>query len=134
MSDDARHIAIFRQKEIRKQLYHGEWWFVIHDVVGVLTDSVDPAQYLRNIRNRVKELARLFNPVEKGVVQIEPPLPSCLIHGAVSKNCFHGIRKVFSASFNLFLARKPSLLNAGWRASGMSEYRRSRTQNWRKSV
>lgn len=73
MSDDARHIAIFRQKEIRKQLYHGEWWFVIHDVVGVLTDSVDPAQYLRKMRARDPGISALFDPVEKGAVQIVPP-------------------------------------------------------------
>lgn len=74
MSDDLAKIAIFQKKEIRKQLYKNEWWFVINDVVAVLTDSDNPAQYLKNIRNRDEELARLFEPVEKGVVQIEPPL------------------------------------------------------------
>lgn len=74
MSYDIAKIAIFRHKEIRRQLYHGEWWFVINDVVMALTDSENPSQYLRNIRNRDEELAKLFEPVEKGVVQIEPPL------------------------------------------------------------
>lgn len=31
-------------------------------------------QKLKNLRNRDDELASLFEPVEKGVVQIEPPL------------------------------------------------------------
>lgn len=71
---DIEKIAIFQKKEIRKQIHGGEWWFVINDVIAVLTDSADPAQYLRNLRNRDTELSKLFEPVEKGVVQIEPPL------------------------------------------------------------
>ncbi len=74
MSDELYKIAIFQRREIRKQLHGGEWWFVVNDVVAALTDSDNPAQYLRNMRNRDEELSRLFNPVEKGVVQFEPPL------------------------------------------------------------
>jgi prophage antirepressor-like protein len=44
MSDDLHKIAIFQKKEIRKQLHGGEWWFVINDVIAVLTDSTDPAR------------------------------------------------------------------------------------------
>lgn len=72
--DDLRKIAIFQHKEIRKQLRGGEWWFVINDVIAALTDSDNPPQYLRNLRNRDEELSQLFEPVEKGAVQIEPPL------------------------------------------------------------
>ena len=61
-------------KQVRKQLHSGEWWFAISDVIGALTDSDNPSQYLRNLRNRDEELSELFEPVEKGVVQIEPPL------------------------------------------------------------
>lgn len=74
MSDDIAKIAIFQHREIRKQLHGDEWWFVINDVIAALTDSTDPAQYLRNLRNRDEELSQLFESVEKGVVQIEPPL------------------------------------------------------------
>lgn len=74
MSEDFSKIAIFRQKEIRKQMHSGEWWFVINDVIVALTDSENPAQYLRNLRSRDDELSKLFDPVEKGVVQFEPPL------------------------------------------------------------
>jgi len=74
MGDELHKIAIFRNKEIRRQLHSGEWWFVINDVVVALTDSEDPAQYLHNLRNREEELSMLFETVEKGVVQIELPL------------------------------------------------------------
>lgn len=74
MNDESSKIAIFQKKEIRKQLHGGEWWFVINDVVVALTDSSNPSQYLKNLRNRDEELSSLLDPVEKGVVQIEPPL------------------------------------------------------------
>ncbi len=74
MSDELHKIAIFQRREIRKQLHNGEWWFVITDVVAVLTDSVDPAQYLKRLRQRNAELAKLFDMPVKGGVQIEPPL------------------------------------------------------------
>ena len=67
-------IALFKGKEIRKTMHNDEWWFVIADVVAALTESSNPAQYLKNIRNRDTELDSLFNPVDKGGVQIDPPL------------------------------------------------------------
>ena len=67
-------ISLFKGKGIRKTLHNDEWWFVIADVVAVLTESANPAQYLKNIRNRDTELNSLFRPVDKGGVQIDPPL------------------------------------------------------------
>jgi DNA-damage-inducible protein D len=66
MSDELVRIAIFRRKEVRRTLRNGEWWFVITDVISSLTDSDNPAQYLKNLRKRDEELSRLFEPVEKG--------------------------------------------------------------------
>lgn len=75
MGDEISKIAIFRQKEIRKQLYTGEWWFVINDIVAAITESTDPAQYLKKLRQRDIELAKFFEEdYGKGVVQIVPPL------------------------------------------------------------
>ena len=77
MNDEMMKIAIFQKKEIRKQLHGGEWWFVMADVVVALTDSNDPAQYLKRLRLRDKELAKIMSgsPVEKGAVQFVPPFP-----------------------------------------------------------
>ncbi|MFA4845046.1 MAG: Bro-N domain-containing protein [Patescibacteria group bacterium] len=75
MTDEiSTKIALFKGKQIRKILHNGEWWFVITDVIVALTESTNPGQYLKNIRNRDIELDSLFNSVDKGVVQIEPPL------------------------------------------------------------
>lgn len=74
MNEKNGHIAVFRKKEIRKTLHGDEWWFVITDVIGVLTDSSDPSGYLRDMRRRDSELAALFEPVDKGGGQIAHPL------------------------------------------------------------
>lgn len=65
-------IALFKGKEIRKTIYNDEWWFVINDVIATLTDSLDPAQYFKRIKQRDAELASLIN--NKGGVQFVPPL------------------------------------------------------------
>ncbi|MBA3047289.1 Bro-N domain-containing protein [Patescibacteria group bacterium] len=64
-------IALFRKKEIRKTIYQNEWWFVINDVIEALTDSTDPAQYFKRMKQRDQELAKLIN---QGGVQFVPPL------------------------------------------------------------
>ena len=56
-------IAIFRKKEIRKTIYKDEWWFIIEDIVAMLTDSKDPKQYIQRMKTRDDEL-------NKGWVQI----------------------------------------------------------------
>ena len=63
-------IALFQKKEIRKTLHADEWWFVIVDVVAALTDSGNPAGYLRDMRRRDPALADAL----KGGGQIAPPL------------------------------------------------------------
>lgn len=73
-------LAIFKGKEIRKTIHNNEWWFVIVDVVAVLTDSVDPAGYIKDIRRRDEELS-------KGWRQIATPLKIQTLGGVQSMNC-----------------------------------------------
>ena len=63
-------IALFQKKEIRKTLHADEWWFVIVDVVAALTDSANPAEYLKKMRMRDPALGEAF----KGGGQFVPPL------------------------------------------------------------
>lgn len=51
-------IAVFGNKEIRKILHNSEWWFVVEDVVSVLTDSVNPKDYINKMRKRDLELEK----------------------------------------------------------------------------
>ena len=73
-------IAIFQKKEVRKVIYKNEWWFVIEDVVAVLTDSVQPKGYIKDMRRRDKELS-------EGWVQIATPLSIDTAGGPQKLNC-----------------------------------------------
>ena len=62
-------IKLFESKQIRSVWNESEeiWYFVVEDVIAVLTDSNDPKQYVKRMRQRDLELA-------KGWVQIVPTL------------------------------------------------------------
>jgi hypothetical protein len=64
-------IAVFKGKNVRKTVHNHEWWFVVNDVIKTLTDSTDPAQYFKRLKERDTELAIL---IDKGGVQFVPPL------------------------------------------------------------
>jgi DNA-damage-inducible protein D len=61
-------IAIFEDKEIRKIKLDSEWYFSIEDIVKVLTDSVDPKGYIKDLRRRDEEISKAWG-------QIATPLP-----------------------------------------------------------
>ena len=73
-------LVVFQNKEIRRALHNGEWWFVIADVVAALTDSVDPSGYIKDMRRRDEELA-------KGWGQIATPLLVETSGGRQKVNC-----------------------------------------------
>ncbi len=64
-------IVLFKNKQVRKILFKNEWWFVINDLIITLTDSNDPAQYFKRLKQRDTELAKLLN---NGAVHFVPPL------------------------------------------------------------
>ena len=49
-------MAVFKGKAIRRTLHSNEWWFSVSDVVEALTDSADPKQYIKKMRQRDAEL------------------------------------------------------------------------------
>ncbi len=63
------NIKLFESKQIRSVWNETDqkWYFVVEDVVLILTDSKDPKQYIKRMRQRDEELA-------KGWVQIVPTL------------------------------------------------------------
>ena len=65
------HIALFQRKEVRRTIHNDEWWFVITDVVAVLTDSVDASDYLKKLRARDPSLGEVF---KGGGDNLSPPL------------------------------------------------------------
>jgi DNA-damage-inducible protein D len=73
-------IAVFKKHEIRRTLHNNEWWFVVNDVVQALTDSPDPKDYIRKMRDRDEELG-------KGWGQIVTPLSVMTAGGNQKLNC-----------------------------------------------
>jgi len=63
-------ITLFGEKQVRRVRFHDEWWFVIKDVVSILTESVNPSDYLKKLRKRDESLSDVL----KGGGQIVPPL------------------------------------------------------------
>jgi len=49
-------LAIFEEKEVRREWYNEEWYFSVEDVVQILTDSVDVKQYIKKLKSRDGEL------------------------------------------------------------------------------
>ncbi|OGS27593.1 MAG: hypothetical protein A2297_03530 [Elusimicrobia bacterium RIFOXYB2_FULL_48_7] len=73
-------IALFKGRRIRKALHNKEWWFVIADIVEVLTDSVQVGGYIKDMRRRDPEL-------NKGWGQIATPLSIQTEGGVQQLNC-----------------------------------------------
>lgn len=51
-----KEIAIFGNKEVRRVWHEEQWHFSVVDVISVLTDSVNPTDYLKKLRKRDGEL------------------------------------------------------------------------------
>jgi len=74
------HIAIFRGKEVRKVIHNDEWWFVVADVVQILTETLNVKDYITKMRKRDEELA-------KGWGQFVTPLEVKTKGGRQKLNC-----------------------------------------------
>ena len=54
--EQGNKLIVFQDKEIRRIWHNEEWWFSILDVVEVLTDTTDPSQYFKRMRQRDESL------------------------------------------------------------------------------
>jgi DNA-damage-inducible protein D len=77
---ESSKLSLFEGEEIRRVEFNGEWYFVIEDIVKILTDSVNPKGYIKDLRRRDEELS-------KGWWQIATPLPFITKGGRQNINC-----------------------------------------------
>ena len=49
-------LVVFQGKEIRRTWHNDEWFYSLVDIVGVLTESPNPSDYLKKIRKRDEEV------------------------------------------------------------------------------
>ena len=75
-----KHIVVFSDRNIRRTWHNNEWWFVIIDVIGALTESSNPSGYAKDMRRRDREL-------NKGWGQIATPLSVKTDGGNQNLNC-----------------------------------------------
>jgi len=78
--DKDKAIIVFQGKNLRRVWHNNQWYFVILDIVGVLTDSVNPSDYLKKIRKRDEAL-------NEGWGQIVTPLRFETHGGPQNLNC-----------------------------------------------
>ena len=73
-------IVVFQEKNVRRVWHEDKWWFVVNDIVEVLTETPNASDYLKKVRKRDEELA-------KGWGQIVTPLPVPTEGGAQRMSC-----------------------------------------------
>ena len=53
--DEEKALVVFQGKGIRRIWHEDEWYFSVVDVVGILSESVDPKDYWYRLKKRVLE-------------------------------------------------------------------------------
>ena len=48
-----KELVLFENSRIRRQMYNGEWYYSIIDIIEVLTGSTDPNAYWRKFKQRL---------------------------------------------------------------------------------
>jgi DNA-damage-inducible protein D len=57
------HVVVFNDHKIRRVFHENTWWFVVLDVVSVLSDSVNPSRYVTDMKRRDTELNKAWNEI-----------------------------------------------------------------------
>ncbi|MFA5855272.1 MAG: Bro-N domain-containing protein [Candidatus Gracilibacteria bacterium] len=80
MDQISTKIALFKGKQIRKTIHNNEWWFVVADIIQILTETPNVKDYIRKMRDRDEEIS-------KGWGQIVTPLSIETAGGVQQLNC-----------------------------------------------
>jgi prophage antirepressor-like protein len=51
-----KKIVLFQSRKIRRAWHENEWYYSLVDIIGALTESTNPTDYLKKIRKRDEEL------------------------------------------------------------------------------
>ena len=60
---EEQHLTPFEGAQIRKTWYNEEWYFVLDDVLTILTDTKNPKAYWSNLRRKDEELKQGYGKI-----------------------------------------------------------------------
>ncbi len=75
-----KKIALFQENKVRREWHNDEWWFVINDIIQILTSTTNVKQYWKDMKKRDPELF-------EGGVKISTPLSIMTDGGKQKMNC-----------------------------------------------
>lgn len=52
---ESKELVLFENNKIRRQMYNGEWYYSIIDIIEILTESKDSSAYWRKLKQRLNE-------------------------------------------------------------------------------
>lgn len=72
-TEKTNRLAVFEGKHIRKAFHDGQWWFVVIDIVEVLTESSIPKRYWSDLKRKLASEG--FTEVSEKIVQLKMLAP-----------------------------------------------------------
>jgi len=60
---EIKKIAIFQNQKIRRTIFNNEWFFCVLDVICALTNSADPKQYIKRMKQRDEFLKEIWSQI-----------------------------------------------------------------------
>ncbi len=75
-----KSLIVFQDKKIRRVFHDNRWYFAVLDIIGALTDSINPSDYLKKLRKRDE-------PLNEGWGQFVTPLRIPTEGGPQTLNC-----------------------------------------------
>ncbi|MEA3514474.1 MAG: Bro-N domain-containing protein [Nanoarchaeota archaeon] len=57
-------LVVFQGKDIRREWHNEQWYFSVVDIVGVLTESSNPATYWKVLKHRESQLVTICNALK----------------------------------------------------------------------
>ncbi len=106
--DERKDLVVFQGKNIRRTWHNTEWWFSVFDIVSVLTDSADPKQYIKKMRNRDPILSMNWGTICTPLELIAPDGKKRETNCVNTEGAFRIIQSIPSQKaepFKLWLAR-----------------------------
>jgi len=106
--EEKNNLVVFQDKKIRRTWFKEQWYFSIVDIVEVLTESINPTDYLKKLRKRDSELGIYIGT---NCPQIDMPTSSGKLRNTLAgntKDIFRIIQSITSKKaepFKLWLAQ-----------------------------